>query len=208
MLPTLSTATPESRIASLVAFMDSASPFYDYRVCSMCGIPRIVLFGEAADYRKLVDVSRKLSVAFKEHLDEYFKNLIPVLEEIAETAEGKSNDQNFWNELYKHEDGSGGPTFAGWISAFLWYVNSVDHKTNTKTLVVKYKGHYDWNKIQYGGISSGSEPSHLSSVPFVWNYFGTEIPMTFVAGILAVEEAEGALTPVLSYGVLNQAKTK
>ena len=41
MLPSLSTHTDETLVSSLVTFMDAARPFYDYRVRTLCGIPRI-----------------------------------------------------------------------------------------------------------------------------------------------------------------------
>jgi hypothetical protein len=54
----------ESNVASLVAFMDAASPYYDCHVMSLGGIPRVVLFGEAADYRRLLTAARELARLF------------------------------------------------------------------------------------------------------------------------------------------------
>jgi Domain of unknown function (DUF4419) len=46
LLPEFTTASNEARLAFLIAFMDAASPYYDYHVYTLCGIPRIVLCGE------------------------------------------------------------------------------------------------------------------------------------------------------------------
>ena len=35
-------------------------------------------------------------------------------------------------------------------------------------------------------------------------YYEQEIPMTFIGGILGIDDVEGFLTPCLSYGVLEQ----
>ena len=69
-------------------------------------------------------------------------------------------------------------------------------------LVVKADKYADWRGIGYGGLHSGSEPSHVSIVPFTWHYFEEAYKMHFIGGILGVDVEEGALTPVLSYGVL------
>ena len=199
MLPALSTATIESTVASLVAFMDAASPFYDYHTHTMCGIPRVVLFGEAGDYRKLVDSAESLAVTFEKHLKVYFENLIPVLETIAKTAESGIawEDKEFWGQIYKQYEMSGTDSFSGWMTAFVWYVQE------NGVLVVKDKELADWKRIgKYNGVDSGSEPSHVSRVPFTWHYFDKKFSMHFIGGVLGIDVEEDALTPVLSYGVL------
>ncbi|MBI2030427.1 DUF4419 domain-containing protein [Candidatus Kaiserbacteria bacterium] len=203
MLPEFTTATNESIVASLVAFMDAASPYYDYHTHTMCGIPRIVLFGEASDYRKLVVAATELAQSFQKHLAVYFANLLPVLETIAKTAETGRVDDDFWGQIYKQHEHSGSDRFSGWLTSFLWYVHKEDYRTKSNPLVIKDTELASWRQIEEGdGIDSGSEPSHVSRVPFTWHYFGTEIKMHFIGGILGVDTVEGALTPSLSYGVL------
>lgn len=202
MLPRFSTSTPESDVASLIAFMDSASPYYNYHVCTLCGIPRIVLFGQPSDYALLLDQAKALSVQFVDHLKPYFDNLIPVLEEIERASRGIIDDQ-FWSEIYKHNDGSGTPSYGGWISSFIWYVNEIDSKSQTSRLVAKHVRLHDWRNIDDYGVSSKSEPSHVNSVPFVWEYIGNVLKMAFIGGVLSIDVCEDAITPRLSYGILD-----
>ncbi len=203
MLPEFSTANEETQLASLIAFMDAASPYFDYHTHTLCGIPRIVLFGTATDYRRLVTAATELSRIFHKHLAIYFANLLPMLETIARTAENGQVEVEFWGQLYKHFRGSGTSRFGGWISAFLWYVHEQDWQTKTSPLVVKDRRVATWRSIgARDGIETGSTPSHLASVPFTWHYINEVSPMYFIAGVLGVDVAEGALTPVLSYGVL------
>lgn len=203
MLPTFTTSDTEAQVASLVSFMDAATPYYDYHVHTRCGIPRVVLFGEAADYRQLVTAVTELSKVFSKHLTQYFHYLIPVLERIAKTAEGGEVNEKFWGSIYKQFDWSGGDFFSGWLSAFLWYVHKEDRQTRQNPLVEKDKKFANWKRIEKReGLNSGSEPTHVSRVPFTWHYLGTVVPMHFVGGILGIEVADQALTPVLSYGVL------
>jgi len=206
MLPGFSTADAESNAASLVAFMDAASPYYDYRIHTLCGIPRIVLFGEPADYQKLVSAATGLAEIFSKHLGDYFFSLLPVLKEIAEAAETGEIYPGFWGKAYKQFHMSGTDSYSGWLSAFLWYVNDVKYGDKQADLVVKDKGAWNWqtpkNDFRTSGINSGSEPSHVSSVPFTWHYLGEKLKMSFVGGIIGVDVAEGAITPSLSYGVV------
>ncbi len=202
MLPDFTTATSESNVASLVSFMDAASPYYDYHGYTLCGIPRIVLFGEASDYRKVVNAATELSGNFRKHLSSYFEHLIPVLATIAKAAEGGRINEDFWSRIYKYEDGSGTPSFNGWITAFLWYLTQVGDKKQQNSLVEKESYQFDWKKMERSGISSGSEPAHVCRVPLTWHYFGKEVNLHMIGGVLGVDIADAAITPNLSYGVL------
>jgi|SRR5271166_145806 len=196
MLPGFSTATPESDAASMVSFMDAASPFYDYHVRTLCGIPEIRLLGTPEDWKKLKTAAAMLAEPFAKHLGPYFENLLPVISTLADQANGAHQDSEFWTSIYKWESESGGPKFNGWIAAFLYYVQE-DGK-----LGVKHDRHFNWKKSY--GLPSGCAPAHVSSVPFVWEYLGTEIPMSFVGGVLGLDVEDGYLTPALSYGVIEK----
>lgn len=196
MLPGFSTATAESDAASMVAFMDAASPFYDYRVHTLCGIPEIRLLGAPEDWKKLKTAAAMLAEPFAKHLGPYFENLLPVLSTLADQANGAHQDNEFWTSIYKWESESGGPKFNGWIAAFLYYVQE-DGK-----LGVKHDRHFNWKKSY--GLPSGCAPAHVSSVPFIWNYLGADLPMQFVGGVLGLDVEDGYLTPALSYGVIEK----
>jgi hypothetical protein len=71
--------------------------------------------------------------------------------------------------MYKYNDASGGDTFGGWLSAFLWYINeynwdtrSWDHSGHiprlTSNLKVKNEKLHDWRKLRgpWDGIPSGA----------------------------------------------------
>ncbi len=197
----LSTSTPESDVANLVAFMDMASPFYNYRVLTMCGIPKIHVFGTPEDYKKLIATTLYLSVQFKEHLEDYFLGVLQVLFKIqSELTRSDGQDTSFWGSIYKFHRGSGGDSFSGWAAAFLGYVNQLG---GGKCLVsVPRTGLADWNKAP--SVYTGTEPTHISKVPFIWEYLGRELPMDFVAGVMAVDKEKGALVPSLSYAVLHE----
>ena len=197
MRPGFTTATPESDAASMISFMDAASPFYDYRVMTMCGIPEIRMFGTPEDWTKLQNAVAALAEPFSKHLGAYFTNLLPVLATLAKQAAGAPQDDEFWSSIYKWHNESGGPTFNGWITTLLNYIQ-VEGELRQKDPRT-----FDWTK---GALSSGCAPSHVSTVPFVWNLLGTEINMSFAGGVLGLDVEDGYLTPALSYAVLEAAK--
>jgi hypothetical protein len=46
-------------------------------------------------------------------------------------------------------------------------------------------------------------PSHVSTVPFVWDYVGTRYDMTFAAGVTGVDfDDDTFLAPRLGYAVV------
>ncbi len=164
-LPTFSTSSIESSTAILVAFMDTISPYYDFKVMTLCGIPQIRLEGTGADWSELVLRADRLAAQF-DGLHGYFSDLIPVLEEISDTAAGGRDDNvEFWRSIYKRNDMSGGPYVTGWITAFFAHVMTPRGP--------RLKGRFDWvaaTAEPFSGYTTNDFPSHISRVPFVWEY--------------------------------------
>ena len=211
LIPDFSTATPETRTASMVAFMDAASPYYDFMVMTLCGIPEIRLLGTPDDYQKILAAASQLAERFDKHLSLYFQHLLPVLRTLVQQAEGAPIDHRFWGSIYKYDSFSGGDSCNGWLTAFVNYVHSNGKRDGSSTLMQKSGKTFDWKKVDARasrglGISPASIPSHVCAVPFLWNYYDKEFPMTFIGGPLGIDNVDGYLTPSLSYGVLHQAR--
>jgi hypothetical protein len=210
LCPRFSTSTVESDAATSVAFMEAASPFYDYRMRLSCGLPLIRLEGEVEDYLEILDRAKALKIIFGKDLGIYFTHLIPVLQKIADQAGGAPVDHEFWGAIYNHESGSGGSDgsdeLGGWITAFVNYIRKVSgeyYGDAQSTVVQKPLEVFDWTK-RTRWLSVGMVPNHVSSADLVVTRFGTsdELPLKFIGGILAVELEEGFVSPQLSYGVL------
>ena len=200
-----STSTPETDVTLLLTFMDAASPFYDYRMETMCGIPAIRLEGTAEDWRKIQKGAAALSEAFPA-LQAYFNGLLPILKEIADTAEGKAPDLQFWENMFKENGGSGGPYISGWMANFLCYkyipASSALGRTHQ---VPQLRDDAAFARRSYG-ITSSCIPAHISQVDFIWEYYDREIPMQFAAGILGVEkDADGFYCPRLGFAIIEKA---
>lgn len=204
MLPPFSTATGESRVASLLAFMDAAQSYYQYVVETRCGIPEIRLAGTADDYHRLLNAASQLAEPFSAHLGPYFASLLPVLKTLADQAAGEPVDEEFWKSAYKWNSDSGTPVFNGWLTAFVNYI------LVERRVVAKPAHLFDWTTLvkQLGGFGTvgldhGCVPASVSSVPFIWDYLSHQIPMRFMGGVLAIVNSGDSLMPQLSYAVLH-----
>ncbi len=203
-VPDFSTQTQESRVATMVSFMDAASPFFEYRVSTLCGIPRIRLHGSVQDWALILENTRTLSQQVP-GLESWFENLLPVLGKLKATAEGE-RDLDFWKSIYKVSGGSGGPHITGWITAFSAYVNNYKDQ-----VVKKHEQWWDWKQLMayHGGFSTTSFMTHRSSVDVIWEYHAQEYPLNFVAGIFSAEpDDQGFYTPSLGWGVVELDREK
>lgn len=202
MLPQFSTTTPVSEAATLTAFMEAASPFYDYKVYTMCGIPAVRLEGTPADWKKVLTTSAALSEVMPA-LKGYWDNLLPVLTNLTLAADGKV-DLDFWRSMYKINSQSGSENVNGWFVNLFAYI----HDPSDGSLRLKTEEEFDHRNLVAGWgegpeIKRSSFPSQVSAAPFVWEYMGLrEIPMQFLGGVLGVEYDEGFLSPQMGYAVV------
>jgi hypothetical protein len=190
----LSTCGTCENLANLVAFMDAASPYYDYQVMTMCGIPKVALFGSGQDWANLAARVDLVAPRFP-GLASYFDAVRPVLAEIAKTASDGLSNRSFWDSVYKRNSGSGGDRLTGWITVFFAFLSNHSGVTSKRT-------RYDLNS-EWGGINPAAFPSSVSAVPFTWNYFGTELPMQFCGGVLTNADVDGFMTPRLGWAVVH-----
>jgi len=185
--------------------MDAASPYYNYQVTTKCGVPVIRLDGTPEDWAKLNTLVFDLAEMFEkdELLTAYLNRLIPITTQLAlEANETIIPQVSFWREIYKYMNGSGGSTASGWIMAFMAFRWNARGKPEARDMDWDgdFNPHATWRDL--GGMSTNMFPSHVSSVPFNWKYFGEDIPMHFAGGVLSVTDDEGFMTPRLSYAVL------
>jgi len=178
------------KAASEVVLMDAMQNYFDYICRTLCGFPSITLEGEPEDWQKLID---KASYMSEFGLEWWTDHLLPVLEKVKESAEGNV-DKDFWRSLYKIGGGSGGPYVTGWVNTLFPYL--VRDRKNP--FVEK------WNT---GGGFSGNNPDDfplgISSVPFVWEYLGTDIKMKFVAGLVgAAQDDDFTIRPQAGWAVM------
>ncbi|KAF7296842.1 hypothetical protein MIND_00915500 [Mycena indigotica] len=121
IIPDFSTTTEKDVTVASIVLMATLKAYFTYvfdAVC--CGIPRVTLEGQKADWEKLLARAEKL----KEYGIEptaWYHLLVPVLTRFVKTFDAPYSPeiQAFWGKVAHFEQGGSGPdTYTGWIAAF------------------------------------------------------------------------------------------
>ena len=122
--------------------MGAFKKYFDYTMMLLgCGIPYIILEGEAEDYKKIKLKAEKLK---KYQFDWYINRIIPHIQKMIDAKEGKIDVDYFKNIIQKKEvteiryEPSGGSygvkvdQIYGWILHFFAYLNKKDYNGKMK----------------------------------------------------------------------------
>ena len=198
LVSNFSTTTMETRAASEIQLMGAMKGYFDYRVMTKCGIPEITLLGTPEDWKSI----RARVQAFDEYgLQWWTQELLPILDQLIEASYGVP-DVDLWKSLYKIESRSGGDQMTGWLNVFYPYITRIRDNGDLviKNEFIKWgQPHSGWNI----GISLSDLPSGVVSVPFLWEYLGTDIPMNFIGGFAGIHQNMTTMEvrPVVGWGV-------
>jgi len=131
-----STSTENDKLCSKMSLMNTASKYYDYTMCTKCGIPEFHIYGTIEDWKKLKNKIQILDVI---DLGEYKKKLENFLDEVILSYTTDNN--KFWINYYKFtekNDFSGSiDKINGHILKLFWYdngdniISSCDNFTKT-----------------------------------------------------------------------------
>lgn len=189
-LPYFSTTTKEDVAATLVALMDTISPYYDIQIGSVCHIPQIRLEGTPDDWAMLIERTRLFRGVIT-GLYPYFNGLLPVLVEIEKATRARTVNLDFWRSIYKYDSSSGDEWITGWITAFLAHIQTSD-------------GPIPRSRFDEASFTVNQFPSHVSAVPFTLYHRGQNTPMVFAGGITGVDHQDGFLVPRLGLAVASR----
>lgn len=188
MLIDFSTSTDTTRLSILSIFMDSIQNYYTFTVKTRCGIPSFLVTGNITDWKKIVDRAEHLRVLFPD-LNDYFDNLIITLKVLIEKfcASNNIRDRGFWSSIYKELNMSGSDLVTGWIQHFFAY----EYSEKIPKLKTNFES-YDFESF----------PTHISKIPFIWDYYGEKINMNLVSGFLGNDVIDNYMTPELGFGII------
>ena len=175
-----------------LTLMDAMDNYFSYGVMTSCGIPSITLKGTSEDWQWILDNIQK----FNEYeLEWWTSSLIPILQQFVNASKGNI-DKEFWQGIYKYVPPGGGsgavPKINGWIIKFFPYIRKYREFERNPYL----------NKDEFSreGLTIPNFPSGYSKVDFVWDYFGTEYKMHFIAGFLGItQDSKGNIIPEISW---------
>jgi hypothetical protein len=142
-LPSFSTETEMSRLASLAAFLETCSPYYNYSMY-LCGHPRIKLTGTAEDWACIAASLDRLCDEFEacpnSSLSSWINNTaLPTADKIVNHA-SSGGGEDWFKEIFSEERcGSGGQvTIDGWFSRlFIQQPKGIREVCNFPTNVTK-----------------------------------------------------------------------
>ena len=218
IVASFSTTSQIERAANEIVLMQTLQPYFDYSVSTLCGIPSVSLEGTANDWGSLRQRVASLGRAY--NLTWWTDRMAPSLERMADNAAGE-DDAELWRDFYKYDGMSGGPYISGWIADFFPYVttavlvdkqgNELDRPTLSEGIFApvemstarKLTTNHFFSGEDVMGITTGSLPGSLSSVPFKWRYLKQEFDMAFVAGFIGIlqDKQDMSVRPVIGWGV-------
>jgi hypothetical protein len=191
-----STTGPVERAASEVVLLAAMKNYFQYKVLSRCGIPRVTLLGTPADW---ASIKQRASHLAEYGLEAWIAALIPILDELCAASAGEPN-RELWRSFYKFESGSGYDRVTGWINTLFPFVR----KHGSDQLVANPSA-TDWRERH--APAPTQFPSGLAIAPFTWSYIGTLIPMEFVAGFAGISQGEALeVRPAIGWAV-REART-
>ncbi|WP_163863731.1 DUF4419 domain-containing protein [Myxococcus eversor] len=196
-----STSTDVERMAGDVVLMDAMSPYFDFALSVLCGIPRITLLGTPEDWRA---IRRRIDVLAEFDLGWWTSSLIPIADEFVRASEGQP-DRELWSELYKPRRAYGWDRASGWVTRLFPYVQNIGRFDKRNPMLEQ--SHADMMKLvdrddddwfMGPGLALHEAPSGLSCVPLQLSAVTSDWRETWSleAGVLAVAvDSEGALVP-------------
>lgn len=105
-----STTGEIEKIANEIVLLDTVQNYFELEVLTRCGIPFIIQEGNIEDWKLLEKKIKELADYFD--LDWWFNLLIPVVEKMVSSANGR-DETIFWKNWFKLDDESGGPYITG-----------------------------------------------------------------------------------------------
>ncbi|MCI0711054.1 MAG: DUF4419 domain-containing protein [Chloroflexi bacterium] len=189
-----STTSVVEQAAFQMLLLKTVNDYFEYEFYTLCGIPRITLEGTPKDWR---DLRRRAAELAQYDLECWINPLLPVLDEFVAASEGFVNT-DFWNNIFKWKNESGGPYITGWIGNFFPYIYQRRHRKDNPDVwerVLVPNPFLDKEPPMFGGLKKNILPNSLAQVPFKWFILDFDpIDMLVSAGFVGVSQNPDTLT--------------
>lgn len=120
ILPRFSTTTKNDTVVAAVTMMATLKQYFSYTFELRCGIPRVTLEGEKADWEEILRRAARLKEYGKETAA-WYTLLEPVLVRFVLAFDAPEAEENldFWQRVAHIDNNGSGPDYlSGWITAF------------------------------------------------------------------------------------------
>lgn len=193
-----STTTTIEKSAYEIALLNVMGGYFEYEYATACGIPEIKIEGTKEDWQKI----RKNIKRFKGYnIDNWINSLDPIIEQFI-NASGNKIDHDFWSNIFKRKDESGGPYITGWVIKFFPYVTDGNQKMMKNPYIDREPEKF------MEGLQTNQFNNGLSKADFIWNYLGHKYEMEFLAGFVGIKQDKKSLTLKPEIGWLVKDKRK
>jgi Domain of unknown function (DUF4419) len=198
-----STSSDVERVASHVVLLDAFSPYYEYELMCVCGIPRVTLTGTVDDWRR---VRARIDVIAELDLDWWTRSLIPIADGLIRTAEG-APDLAFWRRIYKPRDVYGASIATGWVARLYPYLREFGAVTSRNPLVELAfdEPRPRTDRRNPPGVTSADLVSGASKIQVILTDPSDRAlgKVAVAGGLVAVtQDPDGALRPIAGWAVV------
>jgi hypothetical protein len=211
LVPKFSTTGSLEKALHELALMDCMKSYFEFRCMTCCGISKVKLLGTLEDWQLLC---KKVEALREYELGWWVDELLPILGKILKTYKGEEVDKIFWYTIYKQWStaGSGASTYVnGWITSFFPYVDKSQRRSFSNLKMLREDASSKPRKADRGfgrhsprldgTLDYMDVPNGVSTTPFIWEYHGTEIPMTIYGGFAGCEIQGEYIRPVMAWAV-------
>ncbi|KAI0691479.1 hypothetical protein BC835DRAFT_113538 [Cytidiella melzeri] len=212
ILPNFSTTTTNDTVVAAVVMMSTLKEYFSYRMNLYCGIPRVTLEGDKADWEEILRRAAKLK-EYGPQTKAWYALLEPVLTRFVRAFDDPEANANleFWQTVAHWDRGGSGPPYlSGWITAFCvfgsngkWMVSRLDDagvpipvsdtvKEAWKRMTGKQQLVLDG--VTYHRVAGDAIPPGNVSVDVLLDDNGEEINTMMTAGLVATRVSDSGDT--------------
>ncbi|MBK8557771.1 MAG: DUF4419 domain-containing protein [Lewinellaceae bacterium] len=194
-VPEFSTTTLVEKAAFEIALMDVMSPFFQYSMTIICGIPEISVEGTPEDWAK---IKVRVNQLEKYDMDWWTDDLKKIIDEFEKASQGKINKlfwRNIFNEIdYTVDVGCGTDTknyISGWVLNFFPYLkNGYDEKGEVAYIQNPLFKEKDGKVETYASLklTVNQLPGGFSKAKVILNDNGSFTTLNFNAGFVGIQQ--------------------